>query len=48
VWAKGGDYEGVSLPEERVLRSWGGRAVLLPYVEGRSTTQLIEEAAARV
>jgi D-beta-D-heptose 7-phosphate kinase/D-beta-D-heptose 1-phosphate adenosyltransferase len=47
VWAKGGDYDGRSLPEERVLRDWGGRAVILPYVEGRSTTRLIEEAACR-
>jgi rfaE bifunctional protein nucleotidyltransferase chain/domain len=47
VWAKGGDYDGHALPEERVLREWGGRAVILPYVEGRSTTRLIEEAACR-
>jgi D-beta-D-heptose 7-phosphate kinase / D-beta-D-heptose 1-phosphate adenosyltransferase len=48
VWAKGGDYEGAALPEERVLRRWGGRSVLLPYIEGHSTTRLIEEAACRV
>jgi D-beta-D-heptose 7-phosphate kinase/D-beta-D-heptose 1-phosphate adenosyltransferase len=47
VWAKGGDYDGEALPEERVLREWGGRVVILPYVEGRSTTRLIEEAACR-
>jgi D-beta-D-heptose 7-phosphate kinase / D-beta-D-heptose 1-phosphate adenosyltransferase len=47
VWAKGGDYDGVELPEDRVLRAWGGRSVLLPYVEGRSTTRLIAEASAR-
>lgn len=47
VWVKGGDYDGRSLPEERVLREWGGRTVILPYVEGRSTTRLIEEAATR-
>jgi rfaE bifunctional protein nucleotidyltransferase chain/domain len=45
IWVKGGDYRGAALPEERVLRRWGGRAVLVPYVEGRSTTRLIEEAA---
>jgi D-beta-D-heptose 7-phosphate kinase/D-beta-D-heptose 1-phosphate adenosyltransferase len=48
VWVKGGDYDGATLPEERALRRWGGRAVLVPYVEGRSTTRLIEEAASRV
>jgi rfaE bifunctional protein nucleotidyltransferase chain/domain len=47
VWAKGGDYEGVAMPEEDALAEWGGRAVLLPYVDGHSTTRLIEEAATR-
>ncbi|MEA2454918.1 MAG: D-beta-D-heptose 7-phosphate kinase / D-beta-D-heptose 1-phosphate adenosyltransferase, partial [Thermoleophilaceae bacterium] len=47
IWVKGGDYEGADLPEEHVLRRWGGRALLVPYVEGRSTTRLIEEAACR-
>jgi D-beta-D-heptose 7-phosphate kinase / D-beta-D-heptose 1-phosphate adenosyltransferase len=48
IWAKGGDYAGVSLPESGVLSEWGGRAVLLPYVEGRSTTRLIKEATSGV
>jgi rfaE bifunctional protein nucleotidyltransferase chain/domain len=48
VWAKGGDYDGQALPEERVLREWGGRTVILPYVEGHSTTRLIEEASSGV
>jgi D-beta-D-heptose 7-phosphate kinase/D-beta-D-heptose 1-phosphate adenosyltransferase len=47
VWAKGGDYHGQALPEERVLREWGGRVVILPQVQGRSTTRLIEKAACR-
>jgi D-beta-D-heptose 7-phosphate kinase/D-beta-D-heptose 1-phosphate adenosyltransferase len=48
VWVKGGDYREVDLPEARVVRRWGGRALILPYVEGHSTTRLIEEAACRV
>jgi rfaE bifunctional protein nucleotidyltransferase chain/domain len=48
IWAKGGDYSEAELPEERVVTRWGGRVVILPYVEGRSTTRLIEEAANRV
>jgi D-beta-D-heptose 7-phosphate kinase/D-beta-D-heptose 1-phosphate adenosyltransferase len=48
VWVKGGDYADAELPEARLIRSWGGRTVVLPYVEGRSTTRLIEEAASRV
>jgi D-beta-D-heptose 7-phosphate kinase/D-beta-D-heptose 1-phosphate adenosyltransferase len=45
VWVKGGDYAGVDLPEAGVLAGWGGRVVVLPFVEGRSTTRLIEEAS---
>ena len=47
VWAKGGDYAGGELPETAVVESWGGRSVLLPYVAGRSTSGLIENARAR-
>jgi D-beta-D-heptose 7-phosphate kinase / D-beta-D-heptose 1-phosphate adenosyltransferase len=48
IWAKGGDYEGVELPEEAALAEWGGRAVVLPYLAGHSTTRLIEEARVNV
>ena len=47
VWAKGGDYAGRDLPEAAVLARWGGRAVLLPFLDGRSTTRLIQEASLR-
>ncbi len=47
VWVKGGDYAAADLPEAPVLASWGARAVILPFAEGRSTTRLIEEAALR-
>jgi len=47
IWAKGGDYALDELPEAEVLRRWGGEAVILPYVEGRSTTRLLEDIAAR-
>lgn len=42
VWAKGGDYASVSLPEAEVVPEWGGRAVVLPYLGGRSTTTMLE------
>jgi rfaE bifunctional protein nucleotidyltransferase chain/domain/rfaE bifunctional protein kinase chain/domain len=45
IWVKGGDYAVADLPEAAVLSSWGGRAVVLPFVAGRSTTRLIEEAS---
>jgi len=41
VWAKGGDYGGAELPEAGLVRSWGGRVVLLPYLDGRSTTGIL-------
>lgn len=45
VWAKGGDYAGDALPESTVLREWDGQAVLLPYLQGRSTSALVRTAA---
>ncbi|HEU4973443.1 MAG TPA: D-glycero-beta-D-manno-heptose 1-phosphate adenylyltransferase, partial [Baekduia sp.] len=48
LWVKGGDYAAADLPEAPVLASWGGRAIVLPFLEGRSTTRLIQEAALHV
>jgi D-beta-D-heptose 7-phosphate kinase/D-beta-D-heptose 1-phosphate adenosyltransferase len=48
LWAKGGDYRVEDLPEADVLAEWGARIVLLPYLDGRSTTRLIQEVAVRV
>ena len=47
VFAKGGDYAGADLPESRVLAAWGGQAVILPYVPGRSSTELMREVLRR-
>ncbi|MFF8831085.1 D-glycero-beta-D-manno-heptose 1-phosphate adenylyltransferase [Streptomyces sp. NPDC015131] len=45
VWVKGGDYSAEDLPEAETLRAWGGQAVVLPYLDGRSTTLLARRAA---
>ncbi|PRY32260.1 PfkB family carbohydrate kinase [Pseudosporangium ferrugineum] len=47
VWVKGGDYAdgGPDLPEAGLMHRWGGQTVIVPYLDGRSTTQTI--AAAR-
>jgi D-beta-D-heptose 7-phosphate kinase / D-beta-D-heptose 1-phosphate adenosyltransferase len=50
IWVKGGDYgtgggDEPDLPEARVVRRWGGQTVVVPYLDGRSTTRMI--AAAR-
>jgi rfaE bifunctional protein nucleotidyltransferase chain/domain/rfaE bifunctional protein kinase chain/domain len=50
IWVKGGDYSGGTasgpdLPEAESVRCWGGQAVVVPFLDGRSTTDMI--AAAR-
>jgi D-beta-D-heptose 7-phosphate kinase/D-beta-D-heptose 1-phosphate adenosyltransferase len=47
VWVKGGDYAdgGPDLPEAELVKRWGGQTVIVPYLDGRSTTRTI--AAAR-
>lgn len=44
IFVKGADYQGAILPEREVLARWGGRVVLLPVVEGRSTTRIVQAA----
>lgn len=44
VWTKGGDYSGDQLPEAAVLAEWGGQVVVLPFLDGRSTTHLVRRA----
>lgn len=41
VWVKGGDY--AELPEAALIRSWGGEAVVVPYLDGRSTTSTLRK-----
>jgi rfaE bifunctional protein nucleotidyltransferase chain/domain len=38
---KGGDYDAESLPETPLVRSFGGEVVIMPLVEGRSTTNVV-------
>jgi rfaE bifunctional protein nucleotidyltransferase chain/domain/rfaE bifunctional protein kinase chain/domain len=46
IFAKGADYGLSAIPEARLLSSWGGEAVLVPYLEGRSTSRIVEHARA--
>ena len=46
LWVKGGDYDGQVLPEMDLLSTWGGQAVTVPYLAGRSTTRLQAAGAA--
>ncbi|HEU4657503.1 MAG TPA: PfkB family carbohydrate kinase [Capillimicrobium sp.] len=47
LFVKGGDYHAADLPEAATLAEWGGRAVTVPFMPGRSTTQILQEAASR-
>ncbi len=42
VYAKGGDYSVETLAEARQVAAWGGRALVLPYRAGCSTTAIVE------
>lgn len=44
VFVKGGDYTEQQLPEAPLVRRLGGRIELLPYLDGRSTSGIIERA----
>ena len=43
VLVKGGDYDMQTLPETRLVQSWGGRALAIPFVAGYSTTALVQK-----
>jgi rfaE bifunctional protein nucleotidyltransferase chain/domain len=46
IYVKGGDYDMASLEETRVVESWGGRALAIPFVDGFSTTNLVKRIRA--
>jgi len=46
VYVKGGDYDMAGLPEAALVRTWGGRAVALPFLPGRSSTALLRRIQA--
>jgi rfaE bifunctional protein nucleotidyltransferase chain/domain len=41
VYVKGGDYDMEVLAETTLVRSWGGRSLAIPFVDGYSTTALV-------
>jgi D-glycero-beta-D-manno-heptose 1-phosphate adenylyltransferase len=41
VYVKGGDYDMERLAETARVRSWGGRALAIPFTQGYSTTALV-------
>lgn len=43
VYVKGGDYTLETLPEAKIVQSYGGRVEFIALVAGRSTTNVIEK-----
>ena len=41
VYVKGGDYDLSSLPEAKIVQSYGGRVEFIELVQGKSTTNII-------
>ncbi len=46
LYVKGGDYDMETLEETAVVRSWGGEALAIPFVDGYSTTSLVKRIRA--
>lgn len=43
IYVKGGDYSLDRLPEAEIVAAYGGKTVLVPMVEGRSTSNVIRK-----
>lgn len=41
IIVKGGDYDMKTLPETKLVESWGGQAIAIPFEFARSTTALV-------
>ncbi|MDI6730967.1 MAG: D-glycero-beta-D-manno-heptose-7-phosphate kinase [Candidatus Margulisbacteria bacterium] len=39
---KGGDYKAAGLPERKLVESLGGKVLVIPPIEGRSTTNIVK------
>lgn len=42
IHTKGGDYTVEQLPEHVVVQAYGGKTLILPYLDGRSSTRVIK------
>jgi D-beta-D-heptose 7-phosphate kinase/D-beta-D-heptose 1-phosphate adenosyltransferase len=47
VLVKGGDYSEEEIAGASQLKASGGKVMILPFLEGHSTSKLIEKIAAR-
>jgi len=47
VYVKGGDYDMDHVPEAQLARTWGAKAVAIPFEHERSTTTLLDRVRGR-
>ena len=47
IYAKGGDYCVKDLPESKIIEAYGGQIVLLPEVQGRSSSNIIKKISSQ-
>jgi D-glycero-beta-D-manno-heptose 1-phosphate adenylyltransferase len=47
IHVKGGDYTVESLPESKIIEAYGGKVVIMPTLEGRSTTNILSRLESR-
>ena len=47
VYVKGGDYTLETLPEAKIVQSYGGKVEFIPMVAGRSTTNIINKISTK-
>ena len=45
IYVKGGDYTIDTLPEAKIVQSYGGKIELVKFVDGHSTTNIIKQIA---
>ena len=43
IYVKGGDYTLDTLPEAKIVQSYGGKVAFIDMVEGRSTTNIVNK-----
>ncbi|MDX1959365.1 MAG: D-glycero-beta-D-manno-heptose 1-phosphate adenylyltransferase [Leptospiraceae bacterium] len=48
VHTKGGDYKKESLPEYETIKSYGGDIQILPFLQGESSTKIIEKIQGKI
>ena len=43
IYVKGGDYQIETLPETKLVKTWNGKAIAIPFIHERATTNLLRK-----